>query len=185
MPPPFSATSLDGVVTFERMPVHDHRGYFERLVSVEDARDAIGDRRIQQVNRTLTKRRGTVRGLHFQDRSEPDLKVVTCIRGMVFDVVVDLRRGSPTFLGWHAEVLESGRSLSLVIPEGCAHGFQTLEDDCEMVYVHTGRYRPSAEGGFSALDPRLAIPWPEALADISERDRNLPDIPAGFDGIVA
>ena len=178
------ATLLEGLTLLERAPVHDHRGFFERLISTEDAPDIFIDRHIQQVNRTLTTRRGTIRGLHFQGSPEPDLKVVTCIRGHVFDVAVDLRPGSATFLGWHAEILGADRSLSLVIPEGFAHGFQTLEDDCEMVYVHAGRFRPSAEGGFNALDPRLAIPWPEAVTDMSDRDRHLPNIPMTFDGIV-
>ena len=177
-------TPLDGLTLLERAPVRDHRGFFERLISIEDAPGIFRERRIQQVNRTLTTRRGTIRGLHFQGDPEPDLKVVTCIRGRVYDLAVDLRSGSATFLAWHAEILGAHRSASLVIPEGFAHGFQTLEDDCEMVYVHAGRYRPSAEGGFNALDPRLAIPWPEAVTDISDRDRRLPNIPVTFGGIV-
>jgi dTDP-4-dehydrorhamnose 3,5-epimerase len=185
MPITTRPTPLRDLILLERAPVRDQRGYFERLLSVEDVQDVLGDRRIQQVNRTVTTRRGTVRGLHFQGPPEPDLKVVTCIRGQVFDVAVDLRPGSDTFLAWHAEILGADRWASLVIPEGFAHGFQTLEDDCELVYVHTGRYVPAAEGGFDAMDPRLAITWPEALTVISDRDRLLPAIPSTFHGIGA
>jgi dTDP-4-dehydrorhamnose 3,5-epimerase len=176
-------TPLDGLVLLERPPRRDHRGYFDRLLALEDVGEIVGERRIQQVNRTLTRPRGTIRGLHFQRLPEPDLKVVTCIRGRVYDVAVDLRAGSPTLLAWQAEILGEDRWASLVIPEGFAHGFQTLEDDCEMVYVHFGRYRPAAEGGFDALDLRLAITWPEAVTTMSDRDRGLPSIPVDFQGI--
>jgi dTDP-4-dehydrorhamnose 3,5-epimerase len=177
------STPISGLTVLERTLVHDDRGFFDRLISVDDAPEIFEQRTIYQVNRTLTTRRGTIRGLHFQVPPVSDLKIVTCVRGRVLDVAVDLRRTSPTFLAWHAELLDSASSLSIVIPEGFAHGFQTLEDECELVYIHTGPYRPAAEGGFSSLDPRLAIPWPEVITSMSERDRHLPNVPDDFDGI--
>ncbi len=98
----------------------------------------------------------------------------TCLRGEVFDVAVDLRDNSPTFLRWHAEVLSAENHKTLVIPEGFAHGFQTLADDCEMLYFHTAAYHASAEDGLNALDPGLAIKWPLDVDVLSDRDRATP-----------
>jgi dTDP-4-dehydrorhamnose 3,5-epimerase len=101
---------------------------------------------------------------------------VSCLRGEVFDVAVDLRDNSPTFLRWHAEVLSADNHKTLVIPKGFAHGFQTLTDDCEMLYFHTAAYQPGAEGGLNVLDPRLAIKWPLDVDVLSDRDRSHPMI---------
>jgi dTDP-4-dehydrorhamnose 3,5-epimerase len=101
----------------------------------------------------------------------------------VFDVAVDLRRGSPTFLSWHAELLSAENHKTFVIPEGFAHGFQTLCDNCEMLYFHTAAYSPEAEGGLNALDPRLAIRWPLPVSGLSPRDASHPRVEANFAGI--
>ena len=104
----------------------------------------------------MTASRGTVRGMHFQHPPHAETKFVSCLRGEVFDVAVDLRNGSPTFLHWHAEILSADNHRTLVIPEGFAHGFQTLSDDCEMLYFHTAAYNPEAEGG---LNVHGSTPW--------------------------
>jgi dTDP-4-dehydrorhamnose 3,5-epimerase len=167
-------TPLEGLKLIRRRPIGDARGYLERLYCADELQELISGKGIVQINRTLTGRRGTVRGMHFQRSPYAETKFVSCLRGEVFDVAVDLRRGSPTLFRWHAEVLGADDHKTLVIPEGFAHGFQTLAEDCEMLYFHTAAYQPEAEGGFNARDPRLAIRWPEAITGLSERDAALP-----------
>ena len=128
------------------------------------------NRTIRQINHTLTQGEGPVRGLHFQFPPHAEMKIVSCLRGKIFDVVVDIRRNSPTFLMHYARILSEKNFLSLVIPEGCAHGFQALTPECEIIYLHTADYEPSSEGGLNALDERLAIDWPRAVENRSERD---------------
>jgi dTDP-4-dehydrorhamnose 3,5-epimerase len=153
------------------------------MYCADELRDLLGGRSIVQANRTVTARAGTVRGMHFQRPPHAEVKIVACTRGRVLDVVVDLRRGSPTFLRWHAEELSEANGASLLIPEGCAHGFQSLEDGAEMLYFHTAAYVPTAEGGLDALDPRLGIAWPRAIAVRSPRDASHPPIGDDFEGL--
>lgn len=167
----------------ERKPIGDHRGYIERLFCAADMRLLTSGKCIAQINRTLTARCGTVRGLHFQYPPYAEIKFVSCIRGKVFDVAVDLRQGSSTFLQWHAEILSVDNNLTLVIPEGFAHGFQTMQDDCEMFYLHTSPYQPSHEGGLNAKDPRLDICWPHEISEWSERDASRAFLIADFVGL--
>ena len=112
------------------------------------------------------------------------MKLVTCLRGVIYDVAVDLRNGSPTFLRWHAELLTPDNFRSLLIPEGFAHGFQTLTDECELLYLHTAPHEPNAEDGLHPSDPRLAIDWPLNIAKLSDRDQNHPMIDESFSGLV-
>jgi dTDP-4-dehydrorhamnose 3,5-epimerase len=123
-----------------------------------------------------------VRGLHFQYPPCEETKVVSCMQGSIFDVAVDIRRSSPTFLHWHAEVLSSDNMKSLLIPEGFAHGFQTLSEDCILIYLHTASYAPEAEGGMNVKDPRLSISWPLQISGLSDRDSNCPYIDDSFEG---
>lgn len=177
------ATPLPGVVRLIRRRIADRRGFLERLYCAEDLTPVLGTRRIAQINRSSTTRAGAVRGLHFQHPPHAETKVVSCLRGAVFDVAVDLRAGSPTFLSWHGEVLSAGNGTALVIPEGFAHGFQSLEPECEMLYLHTAPYAPAAEGGLNARDPAIGVAWPTAIAELSERDAALPCAADGFEGI--
>lgn len=163
-------TPLQGLKLLQRKPIGDSRGYLERLFCADDLQALISGKGIVQINHTLTAKRGTVRGMHFQHPPHAETKFVSCLRGEVFDAAVDLRRGSSTFLHWHAEVLSAGNHKTLIIPEGFAHGFQTLTEDCEMLYFHTAAYQPDAEGGLNVQDPRLAIRWPEAMTELSPRD---------------
>jgi dTDP-4-dehydrorhamnose 3,5-epimerase len=162
-------TPLDGLKVVRRKPLTDERGFLERLFCSADLESVFG-LAIAQVNHTLTRSRGTVRGMHFQHPPHAEVKLVSCLRGKVFDVAVDLRHGSPTFMHWHGEVLSEENHLAMAIPAGFAHGFQTLEDDCEMLYFHSEAYEPGAEGGLHPLDPRLRIEWPLAVAGMSPRD---------------
>lgn len=176
-------TPLHGLKVVQRNPIGDHRGYLERLYCADELRAVVADVTIAQINHTYTAARGTVRGMHFQHPPHAEVKFVSCLRGEVFDVAVDLRLGSPTFLHWHAERLSGDNHRTLVIPEGFAHGFQTLTDDCEMLYFHSAAYRPKAEDGLRPLDPRLAIDWPLEIADLSGRDAGHPLIDDAFRGV--
>ncbi|MBK1631886.1 dTDP-4-dehydrorhamnose 3,5-epimerase [Thiohalocapsa halophila] len=176
-------TPLAELMLLQRHPLGDERGYLERLFCRDELRDMIGERRIEQMNHTLTGKAGTVRGMHFQHPPHAEMKLVTCLRGQVFDVAVDLRQGLPTFLRWHGEYLSAENHRTLLIPEGFAHGFQTLTDDCELIYLHTAAYQPDAEGAVNALDPRLAIDWPLPVTEMSARDRAHLSIATDFAGI--
>ncbi len=169
-----SPTSISGLQLVQRRVLGDERGYFERMYCKDELREVLGSQDIVQINHTYTASPGTVRGMHFQLPPNSETKVVSCIRGEVFDVAIDLRKNSKSFLQWHAEVLSEKNHRMLLIPEGFAHGFQTLTGDCEMLYFHTNFYRREAERGLNAQDPRLAIKWPLMVTSISTRDREHP-----------
>ena len=174
---------IDGLRIIERKPLADERGYLERMFCDEELEAIVGSRRIVQINRTLTSRGGVVRGMHYQHPPHAEMKIVSCLRGEVFDVAVDLRQDSPTFLNWHAEILTEENYRSLAIPEGFAHGFQTLTDNCELLYLHTAAYEMGAEDGLDSLDPRLSVNRPKAITERSFRDQKLCQIASGFRGI--
>jgi dTDP-4-dehydrorhamnose 3,5-epimerase len=174
---------IHGLKLAQRKPIGDNRGYLERMFCSEELKSLIPEKNIVQINHTLTVKRGTVRGMHFQHSPHAETKFVSCLRGEVFDVAVDLRRGFPTFLHWHAEILSAANHKTLVIPEGFAHGFQTLTKDCEMLYLHTTAYQADAEGGLNARDPRLGIQWPLPIAEQSVRDSAHPLVSKDFGGV--
>ena len=178
-------TPITGLKVLQRTPIGDARGYLERMFCANElASLSPRARNIVQINHTMTARTGrTIRGLHFQDPPHSEEKFVSCLQGEVFDVAVDLRRGSPTFLSWHAEVLSAENHKTMFIPEGFAHGFQTLTPDCEMLYFHTAFHEPDAEGGLNAQDPALQICWPLEVTERSARDMAHPLIAADFSGI--
>jgi dTDP-4-dehydrorhamnose 3,5-epimerase len=176
-------TPIAGLRVLQRKPMGDSRGYLERMFCAEELDALLAGRRIVQVNHSLTGYRGTVRGMHFQRPPHAETKFVSCLRGEVFDVAVDLRRDSPTFLHWHAEVLSSDNHRTLVIPEGFAHGFQALTDGCEMLYFHTAAYHADAEAGLNSLDPRLAIAWPLPVQNRSHQDSAHPLLNDDFAGV--
>lgn len=178
-------TPLQGLKVVQRKPAGDSRGYFERLFCAQELDPLLCGKSVAQINHTLTVKRGAARGMHFQMAPHAEMKFVSCIRGEVFDVAVDLRRKSPTFLRWYAEVLSEINHRSLLIPEGFAHGFQALTDNCELLYLHTATYQPSAEAALNVSDPRVAISWPLPIAEMSERDRAHPMLSDKFEGIEA
>jgi dTDP-4-dehydrorhamnose 3,5-epimerase len=161
----------------------DERGAFARLYCESELAEAIGTRRVVQINHSRTARVGAVRGLHFQHPPHAEMKLVRCLKGRVWDVAVDLRANSPTLLRWHAEELTPTNTRMMVIPEGFAHGFQVLEAESELLYLHTAFYDPAAEGGLRHDDPRLGITWPLAVTDLSARDAKHPLIDSNFQGI--
>lgn len=176
-------TSLQGLKVIQRQPIGDTRGYLERLYCSDELQSLTQGRGIMQINHTLTSGRGTVRGLHYQKQPYAETKFVSCLRGEVFDVAVDLRFGVPTFLHWHAEILSALSHTTFLIPEGFAHGFQALSEDCELLYFHTASYQPDSEGGLHAQDPRLAIVWPLPITELSPRDAAHPHLAEDFTGI--
>lgn len=176
-------TNLPGVAVVESTPIADHRGTFSRFYCEKELAGVIGNRRIVQINFSHSSSPGTVRGLHFQFPPYAEMKLVRCIKGRVWDVAADLRAGSPTFLLWTAEELTPINGRMMVIPEGCAHGFQVLEGESELLYLHTAFYTPEAEGGVPYNDPRLGIAWPLQACDISHRDSLHPRITSDFTGI--
>ena len=179
----FTSTHIkDLVVCCRELITHD-LGTFARTFCSEEFMEVGLEKPIIQINQTLTRTKWSVRGLHFQRSPYAEIKITSCIKGAVFDVAVDIRRGSPTFLHWHGEVLSADNNKSLFIPEGFAHGFQTLTNDCEMLYLHTAPYMQHFEGGLHAKDPSLAIEWPFQILGMSNRDKSHPFINQDFDGI--
>ncbi len=175
--------TLPGLKIIQRWILEDHRGSFSRLFCSEIFKEAGFPHPVSQINHTHTRRQGTIRGLHFQHPPHAEIKVVTCLRGEVYDVAVDLRKDSPTFLSWQGVVLSETNHTSLVIPQGFAHGFQALTDDCELLYLHSESHHPEAEGGIHPEEPRLNISWPRRIGEISERDQAWAFLPAHFPGI--
>lgn len=175
-------TFIAGVMVVKTEPYIDKRGAFSRLFCSEELGEIVGSRRIVQINHSRTQIVGAVRGLHYQKPPHAEMKLVRCLKGRVWDVAVDLRAGSPTLLHWHAEELSAENARMLVIPEGCAHGFQVLEEGSELLYLHTAFYTPPAEGGIRPTDSKLAIRWPLPVQDLSDRDGNHPLLTAEFSG---
>jgi dTDP-4-dehydrorhamnose 3,5-epimerase len=176
------ASPLAGLLGLSRERRGDERGFFSRFFCADELASAGFDSSVAQVNHSCTAQRGSVRGMHLQRPPHAEVKIVSCIRGSVFDVAVDLRKRSPTFLQWHGEVLSASNMRSLLIPRGFAHGFQTLEDGCELIYLHSHQHAPASEWGCGPNDPLLAIRWPLPLAHLSPRDRSFAPLDSSFDG---
>ena len=174
---------MSGLQIITRQPIGDTRGWFERSYCFDTFAQLGLDKTIAQINRSLTAKKGCVRGMHFQLAPFVETKIVSCLRGEVLDVALDLRPDSPTFLQWHGEVLSADNHRSLLIPDGFAHGFQALTDNCELLYLHTQNFAPEAASGLNPLDPRLAIAWPLPVTDMSLGDQNRPMMTADFEGI--
>lgn len=177
-------TPLSGLILLKRKRLADARGHLSRLFDAEGMAGFGWLSGIAQVNETVTLHAGTVRGFHFQRPPAAEAKLVTCLRGRVLDVAIDIRRGSPTFLDHYAVELSGENLHSLLIPEGFAHGFQALTDDVQLLYAHSAPYRAEAEGGLNPLDPKLGVTWPLPVINLSARDQSHPLLDAGFEGIV-
>jgi dTDP-4-dehydrorhamnose 3,5-epimerase len=178
-----SDTSFEGLKIIQRTRIGDDRGFLSRLFCAQELAHAGWSRPVAQINHTLTRKLGTVRGMHFQRPPFAEVKLVTCIGGEVWDVAVDLRHGSATFLRWHAERLSAENGRALLIPEGYAHGFQTLSDEVSLLYCHSVAYAPHAEGGLNPQDPRLGISWPLPISELSTRDAGHPPLTDQFEGL--
>ena len=178
-------TPLPGLQLVETEPVADARGRFERLFCEQrwaPLRDSLC---FVQVNLSTTAKAGTVRGMHYQKAPAAEAKLIRCVRGHVYDVAVDLRAGSPTFLRWHATELRADEPREIFIPEGFAHGFQALEDDVQLLYFHTAPWTPTCEGGIRHDDPRVAIDWPLPVQAVSDKDRAYALLDDAFAGLTS
>lgn len=174
---------LAGLKRVERRRLSDARGFLSRLFCAEELGAAGWNEPIAQINHSYTAARGTVRGMHFQRAPDSDTKLVSCLHGEVWDVAVDIRAGSKTFLRWHAERLSADSGSALLIPRGFAHGFQSLSDGAELLYCHSAAYNAAAESAINPLDPRLAIAWPLLIANMSSRDSGQAMLSAAFTGV--
>jgi dTDP-4-dehydrorhamnose 3,5-epimerase len=177
-------TSILGVKIVESDAHEDGRGAFSRLFCAKELKDILGMRTLVQINHSMTRSVGAIRGLHYQKAPHAEMKIVRCLKGRVFDVAVDLRQDSPTFLKWNAVELTPQNHLAYVIPEGCAHGFQVLEEDSQLLYLHSEFYTPQAEAAVRFDDPKIAVHWPLAPTDISARDLSHPALHENFRGII-
>lgn len=171
-----SKTVLDGVMRIDKCKTGDARGHFSRMFCNQELADAGLDIGIAQINHTYSAQKGTIRGMHFQYAPAAEVKIISCLRGSILDVVLDLRGGSDSFGRWTAVELSAKNWTSLYIPPGFAHGFQALENDVELLYLHSAPYTPELEGGVNPLDDEIGIKWPLPVTKISQRDQTLPTI---------
>ena len=179
----FTPAALEGVYVIEPKPIGDDRGYFERYFCSQDFLEIGLNKPIVQINHSYTKGIGSIRGLHFQTPPHAETKIIRCLKGSIYDVAVDIRKDSPTFLQYFGIELSEENGKYLYIPEGFAHGFQTLSEEVEILYLVTSAFNPEADSGINALDPALAIQWPLPLGHISQKDRKAPYINQDFKGI--
>jgi len=171
----FSRTCLEGVWLIEPVPKHDDRGFFARTFCVDEYARSGLETRFGQHSLSYSRLRGTVRGMHFQRDPHAEVKVVGCIRGAIWDVVIDLRADSPSYRRWAAFDLTAQNRRQLYIPTGFAHGFQSLCDDVEVSYLISGTYVPSAASGVRYNDPAFGVRWPLPPTVMSGADRSWPD----------
>ncbi|MBI1172827.1 dTDP-4-dehydrorhamnose 3,5-epimerase [bacterium] len=174
----FTPLPLSGAFRIDLDRRADDRGFFARLFCAREfAAQGLPDRWVQ-INNSFSRARGTLRGLHFQRPPMAEVKMVRCLQGAVLDVIVDLRAGSPTYGQWTSVKLDAESRAMILVPEGFAHGFQTLRPDTELLYLHSQFYSPEHEGGLAHDDPRLAIPWPLEVTGLSPRDAAFPTLDA-------
>ncbi|HRI00837.1 MAG TPA: dTDP-4-dehydrorhamnose 3,5-epimerase family protein [Saprospiraceae bacterium] len=179
----FTESPLKGCFVIDPEIRSDQRGWFGRTFCVNEF-SAIGlNSEWKQINYSHTSFAGTVRGLHFQHNPYQEVKLIHCVKGSVQDVILDLRKGSETFLSYYTILLSAQNHRMIYIPKGMAHGFQSLEDESELIYHHSEFYQPSAEGGINIGDPRIALTWPLEIRNLSERDKNFGMLCSEFKGI--
>jgi dTDP-4-dehydrorhamnose 3,5-epimerase len=165
-----SQTELAGLCVINKKPLIDHRGEFTRMYCQDEFSSMGLSKPIVQINKSKTLKPGTIRGMHFQSGTHAEDKVVSCIAGKVFDVAVDIRPESKTFLSWFGIELSAENSIALLIPAGFAHGFQSLEENSEIIYFVTNQYNSLAEDGIHPFDPSVNIKWPLDCSDMSDKD---------------
>ncbi len=170
----FIPTSLEGVYLIKPSQLSDSRGWFSRIYCRDEYATIEPGINWVQFNNSFTYKRGTIRGMHFQYEPYSEVKLVRCIAGRIFDVVIDIRKDSSTYLKWFSAELSAENRMMMYIPGGLAHGFQTLEDNCEVFYAHSSFFNSGYEGAIRYNDPAVGISWPLTVTEISERDKNHP-----------
>lgn len=178
----FNPTPLEGAYTIELERRGDNRGFFARVFCENEFRGVGLETKFVQVNNSLTEKAGTLRGLHYQLPPAAEVKVVRCVRGALWDVILDLRAGSPTFGQWFGAELSAENRTMMYVPRGFAHGFLTLTENTEAIYLVSSLYSPDAERGVRFNDPGHGIEWPIPPVEISDKDRHWPDLDATFHG---
>jgi dTDP-4-dehydrorhamnose 3,5-epimerase len=179
----FRETPLQGAYIVEAEPFSDSRGLFARTFCKNEFSKIGHQKEFVQFNHSHTYKKGTIRGMHYQLPPYNEIKLIRCIHGSVYDVIIDIRKGSPTFLKYLPVELSDQNMLSLYIPEGFAHGFQTLEDNTQLIYHHTAFYMPGFEAGIRYNDPFINIIWPLPVSSITEKDLNHNLLNKSFKGI--
>lgn len=170
----FTQLKLEPAQLIEPNLFSDERGYFFRYFSKDEFIKIGHTKEWVQMNHSFTSQKGAIRGMHYQLSPNQEIKLVRCISGSVYDVIVDMRESSPNFLKWQGFVLSANNHKALYIPEGFAHGFQVLETDSELLYMHTARYSKEFEAGVRYNDPAIGINWPLEVSIVSDRDKNHP-----------
>ena len=179
----FSPTVLNGSYVIDLELKSDDRGWLARYYCKEEFQKIGHTKEWVQMNHTFTGKKGSIRGMHFQIHPFKEIKMLRCIAGSVYDVIIDLRKDSDTFLKWTGVELSSANKKMLYIPEGFAHGFQCLEDNCELTYHHSEYYQPNSESGIKYNEPLVNIKWPLPVTVISARDDQHPYLDKNFKGI--
>ena len=179
----FEETKLAGSYVADIFAAEDERGWFARTFDKDEFKKINFDGEWVQLNHSFTNVAGTVRGMHYQLPPFAEIKLVRCVAGAIFDVIIDLRKNSDTFLKWFGTELSAKNKKMIYIPEGFAHGFQTLTDNCELIYHHSQFYKPGFEGGIKYDDKMINIKWPGKVTNISKRDEQHNYLPENFEGI--
>lgn len=179
----YNQTPLAGAYIIEPNVLGDERGWFMRTYCNNDFATKELNQNWIQMNHSYTKSIGSVRGLHYQNEPFAEIKLVRCIIGKVFDVIVDIRQNSPTFLKWFGAELSAENKKMMYVPKGFAHGFQTLEENCELVYCHSQNYNKEMESALHFNDTSLNINWPLPIGEVSEKDKNHSFLNSNFKGI--
>lgn len=180
----FIKTPLAGAFVIKLEPFQDERGLFARTFCQKEFEQIGHTENFVQFNHSMTVAKGCIRGMHFQKPPFAEIKLIRCIKGKVWDVIVDIRQNSMTFLKWFGVELSAENQKMIYIPKGFAHGFQTLEPNTELIYHHTAFYTPSAEGGLKYNDPKLKIDWKLTPEQLSKKDQEYNYINENFKGIV-
>jgi dTDP-4-dehydrorhamnose 3,5-epimerase len=179
----FEKTNLQGSYIVDIVAANDERGWFARTFDKKEFSEIGFTGEWVQLNHSFTNKKGTIRGMHYQLPPFAEVKLVRCIAGAVFDVIIDLRKNSGTFLHWFGTELSAGNKKMLYIPEGFAHGFQTLTDNCELIYHHSQFYKPGFEAGIKYNDTVINIKWPGEVTHTSKRDEEHVYLADNFEGI--
>lgn len=179
----FTKTNIKDLYLIEPEPFLDERGMFARVFCREEFKEINHSKEIVNINHSSTKKKGSIRGMHFQYPPKAEIKIVRCIKGSIFDVAIDLRKDSTTFLNYYGEILSANNMKMLYVPEGFAHGFQSLENNIEINYYTTEFYSPQDEGIVRYDDSKIGIEWPLEITDISDKDKNKAFLSDNFIGI--
>lgn len=179
----FNPLILKGAFTVDVQPFEDSRGFFTRVFCEKEFGDQQLVTHFVQANHSGTKGKGVIRGMHFQHMPHSEVKLVKCVQGAIFDVIVDVRKGSPTFLQWFGAELTAENRRMMYVPAGFAHGFQSLSDYSEITYMVSNFYNKESEGGVKYDDPAVNIEWPLPVSLVSEKDNNISLIDSTFQGV--